>query len=101
MEKLYITVKKADPKEESGLEYKSIVSGSSCLHYHADCLLQSIAEEIVLSPKYVVLNNKIPSEESKLRETLDKLIQGHNIALKLGTQGQIKGRKEARRILGI
>ncbi|MFH0978869.1 MAG: hypothetical protein V1837_06230 [Candidatus Woesearchaeota archaeon] len=99
MENIYMTVKSA-LEARDGLLYKSIVSGQDFLHYDAECLLQYIAEQILRNgKKYVVFRNNIPSEETALRETLDDLVRGHNMALKLGCKGEVKGRKEARRVL--
>lgn len=98
MERVYITVKKS---KEPRLPYLSKISGDEWLHYDEEALLNCLAEDIVnkYSRTRIIFRNNIPKEEEKLRKTLDLLVRGHNLALILGAQGQIRGTREARKIL--
>ncbi|MBR9704511.1 hypothetical protein GOV12_03810 [Candidatus Pacearchaeota archaeon] len=98
MSKVYITLRKSN---EPKLPYLSKVNGDEGLHYDSESLLLSLAHRIInqYSKARIILRNNLPLDEKKLRGTIDTLVRGHNICVLLGSQGDINGRREARKML--
>ena len=109
---IYLTVKRSEDKK---LPYYSKCNGYEGLHPDDASLLDSVAgyledevqSKIFLDKDYkakvdtrdrIVFRNNLPAEDKNLRETLDTLVNGHNLAVLLG-RSPVRPGSTARSIL--
>lgn len=88
--KRIITVKNSNPKENPNL-HKSMpfsyrIKGRGELSqgqiYEGWEVIMNISEYLVHNPEFIILRPKrLPKKEKVLRETLDKMVEEHNLAL--------------------
>ena len=102
--KTHITVKRTNPKTYPGLytklPYSSKIKDKEWLYKKKEEIVINIAEYLLHNPKnLIVFKNKLSEEERDLRVTLDTLVRGHNLSLKLGLGGKFFRLRKARKIL--
>ena len=101
MDRVTLTVKRTRQDEYRGLEYMSIWSGNSGLHYDDESLLLCLGHDLFTHYReiHVTLRKHLSENEKALGESIERMVNAHNWILKLGTLGDFRGRPYARKIL--